>query len=119
VKGPAISLRCDCGSEGSAAYGECWRCPACGRSYDTSQIPDGDYEQIVQLSRRYRVAGFAVVSVLAVLILVVALTGQPISIFAGLATAMLSWFLFIKPVVHRRHRRAVGNLTRRWELKAE
>jgi hypothetical protein len=32
---------------------------------------------------------------------------------------LLTWFLYIKPVIHRRHRKAVSNLTRSWELKAE
>jgi len=32
---------------------------------------------------------------------------------------MSSWFLFIKPFVHRRHKRAVSALTRSWELSAE
>jgi hypothetical protein len=32
---------------------------------------------------------------------------------------LLSWFLYIKPLVHRRHKRAVSELTRSWELSAE
>ena len=106
MKEPAITLRCDCGSEGRAAYGERWTCPSCGRVYDLSQIPSGDYDEIASLDRRYR-------------LLAVALTRQVVPIFAGLAVAMLSWFLYIKPIVHRRHRRAVAQLTRQWDVKAE
>jgi hypothetical protein len=119
MRGPAITLRCDCGAEGQAAYAERWSCPNCGRVYETSRIPESDYAAVAALDRRYRITGFAIVAVLATIVLAVALTGQLISIFAGLAVAMLSWFLFIKPIVHRRHRRAVGALTRRWELNAE
>ena len=115
MKDPQITLKCDCGTDGSAAYGEAWTCPNCGRTYDTSHIPSGDYDQILGLTRRYRMIGWAIVSVLAV----VALTGQTVSIFAGLAVALLGWFLYIKPVMHRRHRKAVAALTRTWEVEAE
>ena len=57
--------------------------------------------------------------VLALAVLAVAMTRQLIPIFAGLAVAMLSWFLYIKPIVHRRHKRAVARLTRSWDLEAE
>jgi hypothetical protein len=119
MKAPRITLRCDCGAEGMAAYGERWTCPDCGRTYDTTRIPASDYESIRLLDRRYRIAIWCVVSVMAAIVLAVALTGQLFSVFAGLAVVLLSWFLFIKPVVHRRHRRAVSSLTRKWELEAE
>jgi len=102
-----------------AAYGERWTCPECGRTYDTSQIPATDYESIKALDRRYRIGIWCVVGVMALIVLAVAVTGQWFSVFAGLAVVLLSWFLFIKPVVHRRHRRAVRSLTRKWELEAE
>jgi len=119
VGSPAITLRCDCGAEGRAQHGERWVCPQCSRAYDTSQIPSGDYEAIKALDQRYRIASWAIVGVLAAVVLTVALTGQIISIFSGLAVSMLGWFLFIKPVVHRRHRRAVSALTRQWNLEPE
>ena len=119
VGSPAITLRCDCGAEGRAQHGERWVCPKCSRTYDTSQIPSDDYAAIKALDRRYRVASWSIVVVLAVLVLAVAVTGQILPIFAGLAVVMLSWFLYIKPVVHRRHKRAVSALTRQWNLEAE
>lgn len=119
MKAPRITLHCDCGAEGYAAYGERWTCAKCGRTYDTSRIPAAEYESIRSLDRRYRIAIWGVVSVMAVIVLAVALTGQVYSVFAGLAVVLLSWFLFIKPLVHRRHRRAVSSLTRKWELEAE
>jgi hypothetical protein len=119
VGSPAITLRCDCGAEGRAQHGERWVCPKCGRSYDTSQIPAADYDAIKALDRRYRMASWSIVFVLGVLVLAVAVTGQLLPIFAGLSVVMLSWFLYIKPVVHRRHKRAVSALTRQWNLEAE
>lgn len=119
VGSPAITLRCDCGAEGRAQHGDRWACPACGRTYDTSQIPAADYEAIQALNRRYRLASWAIVGVMAAVVLAVAVTGQLLPIFAGLAVVLLSWFIYIKPVVHRRHKRAVSALTRQWNLEAE
>jgi ABC-type transport system involved in cytochrome bd biosynthesis fused ATPase/permease subunit len=116
---PAITLRCDCGAEGRATFGDSWECPTCGRRYDTSQIPADDYGAIEALDRRYRRMSQAIMVVLALLVLAVAWTGQLLPIFAGLSVVMLSWFLYIRPLVHRQHRRAVSNLTRSWELKAQ
>jgi hypothetical protein len=116
---PAITLRCDCGTEGRASYKERWTCPACGRVYDTSQIPADDFQAIKDLDRRYRRASQAVVAGLALMVLAVAYTQQFLPILAGLGVVMSSWFLFIKPFVHRRHKRAVSALTRSWELSPE
>ncbi len=119
MKQPTITLRCDCGADGRARYGERWTCASCGRVYDLSQIPAEDYDEIASLDRRYRLGGWGVMVVLALAVLAVALTRQLLPIFAGLAVAMLSWFLYIKPIVHRRHKRAVARLTRTWHLEAE
>ena len=116
---PAITLRCDCGAEGQAQYGERWTCPTCGRSYDTAQIPTADYDAIKSLDRRYRLASQAVVAVMALVVLAIAITGQLLPILAALGVVLIGWFLYIKPFVHRRHKRAVGELTRKWELTAE
>lgn len=116
---PAITLRCDCGAEGRAAHGERWTCPECGRVYDTANIPEADYDAIRRLDTRYRVVGWAIVAVLAATVLAIALTGQLITVFSGLGVVLLTWFLYLKPLVHRRHRRAVGMLTRKWHLEAE
>jgi len=116
---PAITLGCDCGAEGRAAYGEVWKCSKCGRSYNTSQIPAEDYDAVAALDRRYRRGNQALMVVLALIVLAVAIEGQTISIFAGLAVVLLGWFLYIKPIIHRRHKRAVSALTRSWELSAE
>jgi len=116
---PVITLRCDCGEEGRSAYGERWTCPKCGRAYDTSRIPADDYQAVAALDRRYRRGSLALMALLALIVLAVAVTGQLLSMFAGLGVVLLSWFLYIRPLIHRRHRRAVSNLTRSWELKAE
>jgi hypothetical protein len=119
MRAPAITLRCECGAEGRAGYGERWTCPDCERRYDTSAIPEEDYRAIQSLNRRYRLTGYGIVAGLALVVLAVALTGVFMAVFAGLAVVLLTWFVYLKPLVHRQHRRAVAALTRSWELKAE
>jgi len=50
-------LRCDCGADALVAYGERWTCESCGRTYDTTEIPDADFRAIQDLRRRYRLIG--------------------------------------------------------------
>ena len=119
MKAPRITVNCECGGEERVAYGESWTCPSCGRRYDTSRIPSAEYGEVAALDRRYRIAGWAVMAVLALAVLAVALTQQIVPIFAGLSLVMLSWFIYLKPLVHHRHRNAVAKLTRTWNLDAE
>jgi hypothetical protein len=119
MKAPAITLRCDCGADGRAKYGERWTCESCGRVYDTTEIPEGEYRAVASLDLRYRLFGYGVLALMAVFVLVAAVRGDVIQIMATLGVVLLGWFLFLKPLVHRRHKRAVGLLTRRWQLHAE
>src|SRR5689334_16055289 len=57
MKAPAITLRCDCGADGRAKYGERWTCESCGRVYDTTEIPEGEYRAVASLDLRYRLFG--------------------------------------------------------------
>jgi hypothetical protein len=116
---PRITLRCDCGAEALVAYGERWTCDACGRTYDTNRIPEADYQAIQDMRRRYRVAGYAGVSLVAALVLLLALTAQQFQLFIGLPFILIFWFMYVRPLMRSRYRRRVGELTRTWTLKAE
>jgi hypothetical protein len=116
---PRITLRCDCGAEALVAYGERWTCHACGRTYDTNRIPDADYRAIQDLRRRYRVAGWVAVSLVAAVVLLLALSAQQYEIFLGLPGILLVWFMYVRPFMRRRYVRRVRELTRTWELTAE
>jgi hypothetical protein len=117
---PRITLRCDCGeSEALVAYGERWTCESCGRTYDTTGIPSADFEAIQALRRRYRVAGYTGVALVAAFVLFLALTAQPFQILIGLPFILLLWFTYVRPVMRSRYRRRVGELQRNWTLKAE
>jgi hypothetical protein len=116
---PRITLRCDCGAEAMVAYGDRWTCEKCGRTYDTAQIPDGDYQAIQTLRRRYRIVGYTGVTLVAAFVLLLALTAQEFQLFIGLPAILLVWFIYVRPFMHRRYRQRVSELTRTWTLRAE
>jgi hypothetical protein len=117
---PRITLRCDCGkSEALVAYGERWTCEACGRTYDTGNIPAGDYAAIQALRRRYRIIGYTGVVLIAAFVLLLALTAQEFQLFIGLPFILLLWFMYVRPAMRSRYHRRVGELQRTWTIKAE
>jgi hypothetical protein len=118
LKAPPITLQCDCGVKGDVAYGERWTCPSCGRQYDTGRIPREDYEAILAVRRRYRRIGWALSAAVALLVLVLALAGEPVQILAGLPLILLIWFVYVRPLMRRRFQRAIADRPR-WQLTAE
>jgi hypothetical protein len=116
---PRITLRCDCGAEALVAYGERWTCEQCGRTYDTTGIPEGDFAAIQALRTRYRVVGYAGISLVAAFILLLAVTAQEFQLFIGLPFVLIVWFMYVRPLMRSRYMRRVGELQRTWTLKAE
>lgn len=116
---PRITLRCDCGAETLVAYGERWTCESCGRTYDTAGIPEADFQAIQDLRRRYRIVGYAGVTLVAAFVLLLALTAQEFQLFVGLPAILLVWFIYVRPFMRSRYRRRVGELQRKWTLRAE
>jgi len=53
------------------------------------------------------------------LVLLTAITQQLVPIIAGLGVSMLLWFLYLKPLLHTRHRKAVAGVARKWKLRPE
>ena len=76
VKGPPITVTCECGERHDLFYGERWTCPSCGRAYDTHNIPEHEYAGIRNLQRRYRAVPIALGVVVATLALVFILTSN-------------------------------------------
>lgn len=54
MRGTPITIRCDCGEARPVAYGERWTCEACGRTWNTAQIPADEYWRVMRELRRYR-----------------------------------------------------------------
>ncbi len=119
MKAPPISLTCDCGAAAKLGYGERWTCPDCGRVYDTRDIPEGEYRELAGLSRRYRMIGFGLVAVLAAFTLFLVIFGLPFQVFIALPAVLLFWFTYVRPIMRRRYRRRIGELTSTWKLHGE
>jgi len=118
VKPLPIAIECDCGEGASVPYGERWTCPRCGRTYDTNRIPAAEMARIDAVRRRYRRAGYAVGAVIALLVLVLVLTSNPIQLFLALPAMLMVWFIYGRPLLQRRYRKALGTLPR-YDLHAE
>jgi hypothetical protein len=118
LKGPPITVTCECGEKRELAYGEHWRCERCGRSYDTTRIPREQYEEIRRLSLRYRALPVGYALFVALLAIFFTLTGNVPGVFFLLPVALVTWFVFIRPIHRKRYRAALKGLPR-WELRAE
>lgn len=121
VRTPLITLSCDCGAQGAqglVALGERWTCPTCGRTYDTSQIPKSDLDELLGAVKRYRLLALGP-PVVAAAVLV------PLAIYSGLQYAFLlfilmaAWGLMVLPHLRRRAERAVRESVPRWNLRPE
>jgi hypothetical protein len=118
VKPPLLTIRCDCGANGQVPHGQCWTCDSCGRVYDTSKIPEGDYRAIRGIQRRYRAIGWVLATIVAGFVLFLAISNQPFQIGAGLPIILIAWFTYVRPIMRRRYRRAIASRPR-WELAAD
>ena len=118
LRGPPITLTCECSERAELPYGEAWNCPSCGRRYDTTKIPQEDYERIRRTQLRFRILPVAYglfVSGVAVFFIV---TGNEFSVFFLLPISVMGWFMLIRPVHRRRYQAAIADLPR-WDLRAE
>ncbi len=118
LKGPPITVSCECGQKRELPYGERWTCEHCGRAYDTGRIPREEYEQIRSLSLRYRLLPIGYALLVALVAIFFTLTGNVPGVFFLLPVSLVTWFVFIRPVHRKRYRAALKTLPR-WNLRAE
>jgi hypothetical protein len=118
LRGPPITITCECGEKRDLRYGEEWRCERCGKRWDTRQIPAAQYDAIRRLQWRFRLVPIALGVVVAALAIFFTLTGNIFNVFVLLPMAMVIWFTFLRPVHRRRYRRAIADLPR-WELRPQ
>ncbi len=114
---PKITITCDCGEQRKLDYGESYVC-ACGKAWSTKQVPAEDYEKIRLLDRNYRRLGWIGIGGFALICVAVGLT-SPVTLLFLIPAGMMTWFTIFRPMVRRRHWRAIQALTRRWTLRAE
>ena len=114
-RAPRITVTCDCGVSRQVAYGESYECE-CGREWSTDSVPEDDYAAIKRLDRRYRSIGWIVGLAYGLWVLYTILV-LPGMLLLVLPAGMLAWFGFLRPIVRRRHYRAIQALTRTWHLR--
>jgi hypothetical protein len=117
LKGPPITVTCECGERHELFYGERWTCPSCGRAYDSNQIPTDEYAIVRRLQRRFRAVPIALGSLVAALAIVFTLTGNVVGVFFLMPVALITWFVFLRPAHQKRYRAAIADLPR-WDLRA-
>lgn len=118
LRGPPVTVTCDCGEKRNLRYGERWSCEKCGRRWNTNQIPKEQYAAIRRTQQRYRALPVVLGLVVAGVALFFLLTGNVFSMFFLLPISLIAWFTFIRPAHRRSYRRAIADLPR-WELHPE
>lgn len=118
LRGPPITVGCECGVRRDLAYGERWTCEGCGRTYDSSRIPPEEYELVRRTQLRFRVLPVALGMLVLAVAVFFSLTGNVLGVFVLLPIALMIWFGFVRPVHRKRYRQAIAELPR-WDLRAE
>jgi hypothetical protein len=118
LRGPPISVTCECGAKRDLDYGARWTCDRCGRVWDTAQIPRADYDVIRRTQQRFRALPIGLGLFVCALAIFFTLTGNIFSVFVLLPLTLTVWFVFIRPLHRRRYRAAIAQLPQ-WELRPE
>jgi hypothetical protein len=116
VKAPPITVACDCGELEHVAYGETWQC-ACGRRWNTTQIPADEYWGILRDMRRFRLTAIAAAVLIGVGFTVLALVVSH-SLFLLLPVVLGGWYTLYMPWWRRKVRRRARSLPK-WQLRPE
>jgi len=117
VRTPPVSVTCRCGRTEKVPYGETWRCEDCGRSWDTTQIPEAEYTKILRDMRRARVSVVGVALAIAAVFCALAIFVSP-SLFMLMPVVLAGWFIIYMPMWRRRLRRRARNVPT-WTLEPE
>jgi hypothetical protein len=117
MKGPAISVRCDCGQVRAVPYRETWTCEQCGRRWNTSQIPEEQYRRIVERVKVFKLQAVRGAILIAIAVGALSLVaGSRMLLFIPVALAV--WFIWLVPR-RRNEIRAYARSLPRWDLTPE
>ena len=116
VKGPPITVTCDCGTVERIPYGDTWTCPSCGRRWDTAQIPAEEYEGVLRDMRRYRLEALALGSAIGIAVVLLAVVSDR-PIFPIALIAMTGWWILYMPRWRRKVRARARELPV-WKLRS-
>ena len=116
MKGPPITVTCDCGTPQQIPYGESRRCTSCGRRWDTAQIPAEEYDGVMRDMRRYRLHAMVLGSAIGLgVVLLATITHRPL--FPLALIAMAGWWLLYMPQWRRKVRARARQLPT-WTLRS-
>jgi hypothetical protein len=117
VKGPPITVKCECGEVEHVPYGEVWECDQCGRRWNTNQIPAEEYDAILTEMRRFRFSAIGAALVLGIGFALLAIFVSE-SLFLMLPVVLAAWYIWYMPLWRRKVRRRARNLPK-WTLTHE
>lgn len=117
VRGPPVTIACDCGERRDVPYGDVWQCEACGRRWNTNQIPAEEYWGLMRDMRRFRLSVIGVALGLAAVFGLLALLVAE-TLFLLLPVVLAGWFLVYMPFWRRKVRRRARSAPR-WSLRPE
>jgi hypothetical protein len=117
MKGPPITIACDCGEMKQVPYGETWQCEQCGRRWNTNQIPSEEYWGILKDMRRLRLSVIAIALGLTLVFGLLALFVSQ-SLLLLLPVVLAGWFIWYMPFWRRKVRRRARS-TPKWNLHPE
>jgi hypothetical protein len=118
LRGPPITVDCECGESTELRYGEGWTCPKCERVYDTTEIPHQQYEAVRKLQLRFRLLPIALGLGTLTLAVFFTLVGNVFGVFILIPSASVAWFMVVRPI-HRRRFEAAASALPSWELRAK
>lgn len=117
MRKPPITIRCECGETREVAYGDRWRCEACGRSWNTGQIPAEEYEGLLRRMRRHKLEALAMTALAAaVMVPLIVVVSSGFILLVPLV--MAAWLFVALPFWRRRYRRTARGAPR-WNLRPE
>jgi hypothetical protein len=117
LRGPPITISCECGEVRRVPYGERWTCESCGRRWNTAQIPAEEYWGIMRDMRRSRLWVIGIALALAAVFGVLAVFVSE-GLFLLLPLVLAGWLIGYMPWWRRRLRRRVRSLPK-WQLTPE
>ena len=117
MRGPPITIKCECGETRQVPYGERWQCETCSRRWNTAEIPAAEYDGIMREMKRFRFSeiGFAVAIGLTFVLLATLISE---SLFLMLPVVLAAWYLVYMPMWRAKVRRRARSLPT-WLLHPE
>jgi hypothetical protein len=117
VKGPPITVKCECGALEHVPYGDVWTCGQCGRRWNTNQIAAEEYDAILREMKRFRLSAIGAAIVIAAVFGILALVVSS-GLFLLLPVVLGGWYIWYMPLWRRRVRRRARSLPK-WNLTPE